>query len=133
MFFSTPNTTRRLFSTKDRLPVESLTHAVYSLSCKTCKEEYIGETLRAVKVRCKEHRDAMRLSHTPKSVVAEHVHCQDEVLEIEWENVRVIDDAKRKWKRKIREAMQIQKRKPRMNRDRRIEGSDTWSALVSSR
>ena len=56
--FSTPNLTRRLYSTKDRLPVESATHAVYYLSCKTCKEEYIGETLRAVKVRCKEHRDA---------------------------------------------------------------------------
>ena len=35
-----------------------------------------------------------------------------------WENVRVIDYAKRKWERKIQEEMQIQKRKPQMNRDK---------------
>ena len=131
MFFSTPNTTKRLYSTKDRLPVESVTYAVYSLGCKTCKEEYIGETLRAVSVCCKEHRDAIWLGHTTKSAVAEHVHCQEEVHEIEWKNVRVIDYAKRKWERKIRKAMQIQKRKPRMNRDKGIEINDTWSAFVS--
>ena len=100
-----------------------------TLSCKICKEEYIGETLRAVRVRCKE-RDTIRLSHTPKSVVAEHVHCQDEVLEIEWENVRVIDYVKRKLERKIQDAMQIQKRKPRMNRDKGIEINDKRSALI---
>ena len=53
--FSTPNTTRTLCSAKDHLPVENVTHAVYAIRCKTC--EYVGETLRAVSVRCKEQRD----------------------------------------------------------------------------
>ena len=52
---STPNTTRMLYSAKNQLPVENVTHAVYAIRCKTC--EYVGETLRAVSVRCKEQRD----------------------------------------------------------------------------
>ena len=128
--FSTPNTTRMLYSAKDQLPVESVTHAAYAIRYKTCEEEYVGETLRAVSVRCKEHLDAIRLGHTAKSAVVEHVHCQKEIHEIDWDNVQVIDHAKRKWERKVREALQIQKRKPQMNRDKGTEISDTWSVLI---
>ena len=120
-----------LYSGKDQLPVESVTHAVYTIRCKTCEEEYVGETLRAVSVRCKEHRDAIRLGHTEKSAGAEHVHFQKEIHEIDWDNVQVIDHAKKKWERKVREALQIQKRKPQMNRDEGMEISDTWSMLIS--
>ena len=34
-------------------------HAVYSITCATCESEYVGETLRALGVRQKEHQDAV--------------------------------------------------------------------------
>ena len=63
--------------------------------------------------------------------MAEHVHCQKEIHEIDADNVQVINHAKKKWVRKVREALQIQKRKPPMNRDKGTEISDTWSVLIA--
>ena len=129
--FSTSNTTRRMYSAKDQLLVESVTHAAYTIRRKTCEEEYLGQTLRAVSVRCKKHRDTIPLGHTAKSAAAEHVHCQKVIHEIDWNNVQAIDHAKRKWERKVREVLQLQKRNPHVNRDKGTEISDTWSVLIS--
>ena len=38
---------------------DTQTHCIYSLKCGTCEYEYVGETLRAIGVRAKEHRDAV--------------------------------------------------------------------------
>ena len=46
--FFTPNTLCSLYTSKDRLPTDSTTSAVYSVKCKTCSGEYVGETLRAL-------------------------------------------------------------------------------------
>ena len=51
--FYQPDTLRHLYQAKDRLPAETKTHAVYSVKCKTCDMEYVGETQRALKVRKK--------------------------------------------------------------------------------
>ena len=52
------------------LPKELSTHVVYSVKCKTCKDEYVGETKRALSVRKKEHSDAIRLGQCSKSAIA---------------------------------------------------------------
>ena len=56
-----------------------------------CDDEYVGETLRALQVRAKEHRDAIRLGNTEKSAVAQHHHQQEEPHEIDWSTMSVID------------------------------------------
>ena len=56
-------------------------------------DEYVCETLRALQVRAKEHRDAIRLGNTEKSAVAQHVHQQKEPHEIYWSTMSVIDRA----------------------------------------
>ena len=96
---------------------------MYSKRCKICEGEDVRETFRAVSVLCKEHRDAVRLDHTTKSAVAEHAHCQ--MCEIDWKNVEVTDHAKSRQERKVREALQIKKRKPQINRDKVMGISDT--------
>ena len=63
--------------------------------------------------------------------MAKHVQCQKEIYEIDWDNVQVINHAKRKWERKVQEALQVQKRKLQMNRNKGTEISDTWSVLIS--
>ena len=37
-----------IYTSKDRLPTDSITSAVYSVKRKTCSGEYVGKTLRAL-------------------------------------------------------------------------------------
>ena len=127
--FYTPNTLQSLYCAKDPLPKESTTHAVYSVKCKTCKGEYVGETKRALGVRKKEHSDAIRLGHCSKSAIAEHVH-DHFPHEVDWSTLRVIDRACRQSERKVREAFHIYKRQPKLNRDVGVERSAVWNSVL---
>ena len=100
------------------------------MKCKTCSGEYVGETLRALRVRKKEHRDAIRLGQSSKSAIAEHVHEQSMPHEIDRQIMKTIDRARWKRERKIREAFHIQKRKPQLNRDRGVEQITVWNAII---
>ena len=95
-----------------------------------CDEEYIGETKRAIRICEKEHRDAVRLGQSAKSVVVEHVHASVVPHEVGWSSLQVLDRAGRKMERKIREAFNIYQRKPVMNRDTGEERSPTWNAIL---
>ena len=92
----------------------------------------MGETLRAVSVRRKEHSGAIRLGHGSKSAIAEHVHNQSSLheMDIDWSSLCVIDRASKKKERKIREAFHIYKRKPQLNRDQGVERSAVWNAIL---
>ena len=46
--FNMPRTLQHLYNVKDRLAEDTVRNAVYSIKCKTCKMEYIGETQRAI-------------------------------------------------------------------------------------
>ena len=61
--------------------------------------------------------------HTELSAIAEHVHSEDPVHEVEWNSMKVIDRAGKKIERKVREAMHIHSNKPEINRDGGIEHS----------
>ena len=128
--FFAPSTTRPLYSVKDKLPHDLTTNAIYSIKCKTCDDEYVGETLRALQVRAKEHRDAIRLGNTEKSAVAQHVHQQKEPHEIDWNTMSVIDRAQAWRERKLREAFKIHQRQPKMNRDAGLEHPKTWHSIL---
>ena len=128
--FFMPNMLRSLYQAKDSLPQETTTNAVYSMTCKTCDAEYIGETKRAIWIRDKEHRDAVPLGQCVKSAVAEHVHASVVPHEVYWSSQQVLDRAERKMECKIREAFHIYQRKPVMNRDTGVERSPTWNAIL---
>ena len=127
--FMMPNKMGFLYSNKDRLQPSTATHIVYSVKCK-CDEEYIGETKRAAETRMKEHKDAIRLAHTEKSAIAQHVHEQAEPHDIDWQSWSVIDRARGQTERKVREALHIKLRKPGLNRDKGAEYSTTWHAIL---
>ena len=128
--FYMPNTLRPMYCVKDQLSKGTETNVVYSLECKTCQGKYIGETQRALAVREKEHRDAVRLGYVDKSAVAEHVHDQLAQHEIDWDSVSIIDRAVRRTERKMREAFAIHRTKPVMNRDVGVDRSKTWNAIL---
>ena len=129
--FFTPGKTRPLHCVKDKLPLELTTHSINSVKCNTCArgEEYVGETLRALNVRAKEHQDAVRLGKTDKSAIAQHVHDQEQPHKINWETLSVLDRAQALREGKLREAFYIKKRQPKMNRDSGLENPKTWHSI----
>ena len=128
--FTTSNTLKVLYAVKDKLPEECTTYAIYSIRCKTCDVEYVGETLRQVGARKKEHTDAVRLGHDKKSAIAEYVHRFMPAHEIDWSSTTVIARARKKGERKIKESLHICKRKPELNRDIGMERSEVWNAVI---
>ena len=45
--FTAPDTLISVYAMKDPVPQGSQTHCVYSVKCKTCDDEYVGETRRS--------------------------------------------------------------------------------------
>ena len=86
--------------------------------------------MRALEVRLKEHREAIRLNHPEKSAIAKHVLARNGSLDIDWTNVRVIDRATGMKEQKVREAFAIEERMPAMNRDKGVEKS-YWNCLFT--
>ena len=129
--FNAPRMLQHLYNVKDQLAEDTVRNAVYSIKCKTCKKEYIGETQRAIGVRKKEHQSTVRLADFFKSAIAEHVHSEDPVDEVEWSGMKVIDRAGKKIERKVREAMHIHRNKPDINRDGGVEHSSEWTTILN--
>ena len=83
-------------------------------------------------MRAKEHRDAVSTGDHKKSALAEHVLSYKKPHEINWRSLSVVDKATNMKERKVREAFHIQKRKPGLNRDKGVEKSTTWDAILNT-
>ena len=130
--FFARSSTMPLYSVKDKLPHDlPPTNAIYSIKRKTCDDEYVGETLRALQVRAKEHRDATRLGNLKKSTMAQHVHQHKEPHEIDWSTMSVIDRAHAWRERKLREALKIHERQSKTNKHTRwIRAPKPWHSIL---
>ena len=47
---------------------------IYTINCKTCKKEYVGQTKRTIKTRFKEHMAHFKYNRVEKSRVAQHIY-----------------------------------------------------------
>ena len=112
---------------KDRIPNEHRKDVVYSVMCDECDSTYIGETMRTLDARMKEHRRHTMKGEILKSAVAEHACLLDHA--IDWESANVLDYTGDFGQRKITEALRIRRHTGvLMSKDRGWEISETWSA-----
>ncbi len=81
---------------------------VYEITCEDCKEKYVGETARTLGTRLKEHTTTKGQA---TSAIAEHMKDSGHRIKMDKDNYR----------RKIKEAIQIYKRQPALNRDQGME------------
>ena len=86
---------------KDRLPEEKCSKVVYQIPC-DCERVYIGETIRRLETRIKEHKEAHRKADTETSAVAEHSWNTQHA--IQWGETTILDQAR---ELKIKEALHI--------------------------
>ena len=118
-----------LTKVKDPLTIEKQAKVVYRVPC-SCGEAYIGETVRRLETRVKEHRDACQKGALEKSALAEHAWMNHHP--IKWEEVSVIDRARTAKELLVKEAIHIRLNHPSLNRDEGLELPRCWMAALKS-
>ena len=116
-----------LTKVKDTLALEKKSKVVYQVPC-SCGEIYIGETLRRLETRMKEHRDACQKGTLEKSALAEHAW--ENHHPIKWEETTVIDQARTSKELMLKEAIHIRLNHPSLNRDGGLELPGCWMAAL---
>ena len=110
-FLKPTNTLRQiLVKPKDPTPKEQKCGVVYNVECGDCQNSYVGETSRKMKTRFDEH-----CKSDNQSAILEHLKETGHSLSLE--NVNILVNEPKLPSRKIREALEIYKRRPSLNRD----------------
>ncbi|XP_062703896.1 uncharacterized protein LOC134286309 [Aedes albopictus] len=87
------NTLRDLLcNLKDKVPPDEQS-GIYQIPCKDCPAVYIGQTRRKVKVRIREHKNAVVSKKSNESSVAAHTVETDH--EIDWGSAKIVKTTKR--------------------------------------
>ena len=120
-----PSNTLRshLVRPKDKQEKKDKCGVVYLTPCGTCDDFYVGETARALGKRFQEHTSTDR-----ESAVLEHLRSTGHSLS--FEDVRVLASEARFQERKVREALEIHKRRPSLNRDQGYEVAPVLLSLL---
>ena len=103
----------------------------YRVPCKECDAVYIGETLRNLEERLKEHKRHVEKSDLKGSAIAEHVLKTGH--SIAWDKAQVIDYEQRWGARKIKESLHIKRERANrqlMNRDGGLAISRVWQHVI---
>jgi len=78
---------------------------VYKISCHDCETSYVEQTKRQLRIRINEHISDVRKKNGSPSVISEHRINHNHNLE--WDNVRIIDNEPSYRKRLISEMIYI--------------------------
>ena len=93
---------------------------IYHIKCKDCQSDYIGKTERILHYRVREHKG----ESSNKEESAIHKHHLETKHAIDFDNVKIIDRADNDFKLQYKEVLQIDKRKPVLNKQ--LNSSDSY-------
>ena len=77
---------------------------VYKINCLNCESSYVGQTKRKLKIRIKEHKTDIKKPTSEISVVS---HRLNEMHELDWDNIRILDTEQSLMERRISEMIHI--------------------------
>ena len=78
---------------------------VYNVPCSVCDKSYIGETVRRLGDRIKEHKVACTRCEKEKSAIAEHAW--EEGHPVAWDETTVLNSDRRRFGLVVKEALHI--------------------------
>ena len=108
MYHKPCNTLRSiLVHPKDKTDKTMTCGAIYHAKCNDCDKEYIGESARTFETRWKEHKK--------RETSAIFQHCKDSGHHMDIENVTILETEPHQIKRKVKESIQIRRKKPQLN------------------
>ena len=114
-----------LVKPKDKIQKEQQCGLIYHITCKDCDETYVGETGRNMGIRFKEHTSRKGTN----SAVKEHLEATKHTCTLE--EVKVLEKENDWFRRKVKEAIMIQRHQPTLNRDKGLELPPIYSQLLS--
>ena len=119
--FKAPKEIGNCFHFKNR-PVDVLKQSlvIYHIKCQECDADYIGKTERILFYRIQEHKG----ESSNKIDSAIHQHQLATSHKIDFDNVKIIDRADSDFKLQFKEILQIDKRKPSLNKQ--FNSSDSY-------
>ena len=114
---------------KDPLLKDDHRGVVYKINCLNCESSYVGQTKRKLKTRIKEHKADIRKSTSEMSVVSRHQ--LNEMHELDWNNIRILDTEQSLMKRRISEMIYIKSQISGINKQSDTEGlPDVYLSLL---
>ena len=121
----------KLTKVKDKLPVKKNSKVVYKIPC-SCGKFYLGETVRRLETRLKEHIDACEKGMWEKSAIAEHAWVEGH--RILWEEASIVDRARRQTELLMKEALHIRSETPNdiLNRDGGLDIHGCWVETIKT-
>jgi len=102
---------KSFFSYKDAIPDDMKSFLVYNFTCARCNASYIGETTRHFKTRIDEHVKRDKQSHIYKHFIS-NPECKEH---FDNSSFKIIDKCNNKFILKIKEALHINEKKPKLN------------------
>ena len=79
---------------------------MYKVQCHDCEEVYVDETGRTLKKRISEHKQAVKRGSRKNGIA---VHVMDKGHTINWEEANVRSSEAGYWRRRVQEAIRIQR------------------------
>lgn len=116
--FTNSFTLKTFFPYKDSIPSHLINNVVYMYTCSLCKQRYIGETRRNLKLRIAEHggvsvRTGNPISHPSFSQIRSH--CQLNKHEFSEQDFKILSKVKLPSDTRILESVYIKHLKPEIN------------------
>ena len=87
---------------------------------KYCESSYVGQTKRKLKTRIKEHKTDIKKPTSEISVISRHR--LNEMHELDWDNIRILDTEQSLMKRRISEMIHIKDQTSGINKQSDKEG-----------
>ncbi|XP_046576119.1 uncharacterized protein LOC124284105 [Haliotis rubra] len=129
--FTSDRTLKSMLHTNGKGHIQStpnLRGCVYETAC-NCGDKYIGETSRPIATRIKEHKTSVEKSDM-KSALSEHL-IKNPDHHISWQQTKILHTNINHWKkRKLQESIEIQRKKPVINRDQGIYLPSVYSVVL---
>ena len=105
---------------KDPLLKDDHRGVVYKINCLNYESSYVGQTKRKLKTRIKEHKADIRKPISEISVVSRHR--LNEMHELDWDNIKILDTEQSLMKRRISEMIHIKGQTSDINKLSDTEG-----------
>ena len=127
--FSSKETLRRsLCQTAPKTELNETKNCVYEVPCLGCETAYIGQTKRHLKVRLAEHKRSLQMAETSTSGIAQH--CWDHSHGADWGNTKVLCREANRYRREIRESIEMTKAGTRNYAEPSVTLSNIWRPLL---